>query len=260
MALEYVREGSGEPLLLLHGMGCHWQVWKPVLPALTSEYDVIAVDLPGFGRSAPLPGHQAPTVENVTDAVAEFVAGLGVDRPHVAGNSMGGGIALELARTGRARSATALSPIGFWRGRDRAYARAMVRATARVTPLIAPVADAATSTTLGRALVMGHMTTRPSRWPGEAAAGLARAAASPCLRPTLDATINWDYLGGDLPVPATIAWAEHDRLLIPRQRLRAAKALPKAKHVVLEGCGHLPFYDDTPQVARVLLEGARATR
>jgi pimeloyl-ACP methyl ester carboxylesterase len=237
-------------------MGCHWQVWNPVLPALAADYDVIAVDLPGFGGSAPLPGNTAPTIENVTDAVAGFVAGLGLERPHVAGNSMGGGIALELARTGRASSATALSPIGFWRGRDRAYARAVVKATARVTPLVSPVADAVTSTTLGRALVLGHMTAHPSQWPREAAAGLTRAAASPYLRTTLDATIGWDYLGGDLSVPATIAWAEKDRLLIPRQRLRAAKALPKAKHLVLGGCGHLPFYDDPAQIARVLIEGA----
>ena len=103
---------------------------------------------------------------------------------------------------------------------------------------------------------MGHITARPSKWPADAAAGLARAAASPYLRPTLDATINWDYLAGDLPVPATIAWAQHDRLLISRQRLRAAKVLPAAKHVVLEGCGHLPFYDDPEQVVRVLLEGS----
>jgi pimeloyl-ACP methyl ester carboxylesterase len=252
--LEYHREGSGEPLLLLHGMGCHWQVWKPVLPALAAEHDVIAVDLPGFGGSAPLT--DAPTVERVTAAVAEFAAALGLERPHVAGNSMGGGIALELARTGRARSATTLSPIGFWRGRDRAYARAVVRVTSRLTPLIAPVADGATSTTVGRALTLGHMTTRPSHWPAEAAAGLVRAAALPSLLPTLEATIDWDYLGGDVPVPATVAWAERDRLLIPRQRLRAAKVLPNAKHLLLEGCGHLPFYDDPEQVSRVVLEGS----
>jgi pimeloyl-ACP methyl ester carboxylesterase len=238
-------------------MGCHWQVWKPVLSALAAEHDVIAVDLPGFGASAPLPAGHAPTVERVTDAVAEFAAALGLERPHVAGNSMGGGIALELARTGRARSATALSPIGFWRGRDRAYARAVVRATSRLTPLIAPIADGAASTTAGRALTLGHMTTRPSHWPAEAAAGLIRAAALPRLLPTLESTIDWDYLGGDVPVPATIAWAERDRLLIPRQRLRAAKVLPHARHVLLAGCGHLPFYDDTTQVTRVLLEGAR---
>jgi pimeloyl-ACP methyl ester carboxylesterase len=257
VALEYHREGRGEPLLLLHGIGCHWPVWEPLLPALTAGRDVIAVDLPGFGSSAPLPGGEAPTVARQADAVAQLASALGLDRPHVAGNSMGGGIALELGRTGRARSVTALSPIGFWRGRDRAYARGVIAATARLAPFLAPLAPGITSTATGRVLSLGHMSARPWRWPAEAATDLYRAAAaSPVFLETLDAIIRWDWSGGGLPVPATIAWAEHDRLLIPRQRLRAAKALPNAKHLVLEGCGHLPFYDDPDQVARVVLEGS----
>lgn len=257
MALEHHREGSGEPLLLLHGIGCHWQVWQPVMAALAAERDVIAVDLPGFGSSAPLPGGDPPTVPALADAVAGFAAGLGLERPHVAGNSLGGGVALELGRTGRARSITALSPIGFWRGRERAYAHAVVAGTARLAPAVGPAADAINSTAVGRTLSLAHMSARPWRWPAGAAADLYRAAASsPVFLETLEAIIGWDCPVGDLPVPTTIAWAERDRLLIPRQRHRAARRLPKSRRVLLEGCGHLPFYDNPEQVVRVLLEGS----
>src|SRR2546423_1572190 len=118
MELEHFRAGRGDPLVLIHGIGLYWGVWEPVLPQLAAGHDVIALDLPGFGGSDPLPEAQAPTVEALADAVAAFLAGLGIERPHVAGNSLGGGIALELARTGRARSVTALSPVGFYNDRE----------------------------------------------------------------------------------------------------------------------------------------------
>ncbi len=51
MTLAHHRGGSGEPLLLIHGIGSFWPVWEPVLPALEAVRDVIAVDLPGFGDS-----------------------------------------------------------------------------------------------------------------------------------------------------------------------------------------------------------------
>ncbi|GFJ91813.1 alpha/beta fold hydrolase [Phytohabitans rumicis] len=106
----YERRGAGEPLVLLHGIGHHWRAWTPVLDRLAAQHDVIAIDLPGFGAS-PLPADGAPTsMARAVDGVAAFVADLGVGRPHVAGNSLGGAIALELAAAGLVSSATALSP------------------------------------------------------------------------------------------------------------------------------------------------------
>ena len=101
LAINYHRTGSGPPLVLLHGVGHHWQAWEPVIERLAVEFDVIACDTPGFGRSAPLPAGVTPTIPAYVDAFEWFFAELGLERPHVAGNSMGGGLALELAR-GRA--------------------------------------------------------------------------------------------------------------------------------------------------------------
>ena len=111
--INYFRGGDGPPLVLLHGVGHHWQAWRPVIDRLTADFDVIGCDSPGFGRSAPLPKGVAPTIPAYAGAFAAFFAALGIRRPHVAGNSMGGAIALELARQGVVASVTAFSPAGL---------------------------------------------------------------------------------------------------------------------------------------------------
>src|SRR4249919_4346386 len=123
MALAYERSGSGPPLLLVHGLGHPRGAWAPLRDELGRERDVIAVDLPGHGESPPLPDGMPATVESLADAVAQTVVELGIDTPHVAGNSLGGGIALELGRRGLAHSVTAISPVGFWCSRrERTFA------------------------------------------------------------------------------------------------------------------------------------------
>jgi pimeloyl-ACP methyl ester carboxylesterase len=165
--LNYVRQGHGEPLVLVHGIGGQRQMWLPVLDRLGAERDVVALDLPGFGTSPVLDGE--PTVGTLADAVSAFTAGLGIRRPHVAGNSLGGAIALELARTGRARSATLLSPIGFAFGRERLYGGAVLRSTRTLARLLGHALDAPLRTAVGRALLQGHLFGRPWRLPAEEA-------------------------------------------------------------------------------------------
>ncbi|MER7168493.1 alpha/beta fold hydrolase [Micromonospora sp. NPDC000207] len=104
--LAHHRCGDGPPLVLIHGLGSHWQVWRPVVADLARHRDVIALDLPGFGATPPWPPHPGPhptpgSVPHLADRVAVFLDSLGLGRVEVAGNSLGGGIALELARRGR---------------------------------------------------------------------------------------------------------------------------------------------------------------
>jgi pimeloyl-ACP methyl ester carboxylesterase len=167
--LNHVRKGRGEPLVLVHGIGSQWQMWGPVLDRLAAERDVVALDLPGFGESAALEGGAEHTVAALADAVSDFAASMGIERPHVAGNSLGGAIALELARTGRARSATGLSPIGFAAGRERPYAVAVLRGSVVLARSLGRALDAPQRTAVGRALTMGHLIGRPWRVPAEAA-------------------------------------------------------------------------------------------
>jgi len=246
--------------LLIHGIGSRRQVWAPVLDRLTPRREVITLDLPGFG-DAPTqpPGGMPAGVGSLTRIVSGLVDELGLERPHVAGNSLGGWISLELAKRGRARSVTVLSPAGFYNRREAAFARASLRLTVRIARLLAPRADRLLMSPLARILAFSQFVARPSRLsPAEAAASLRALAGAPWFDETLPAVLLEHFRDGEqISVPVTIAWGEKDRLLLPRQARDAARLIPRARIVILRGCGHVPMYDDPDQVAKVLLEGSR---
>src|SRR4029450_10529935 len=101
---------AGAPLVLLHGIGESAVGWQPIHQALSDHYDVIAFDLPGFGRSPALPPGIAPTAAALADAIEDQLDRLGVARFHVAGESLGARVALELATRGRALSGIRIAP------------------------------------------------------------------------------------------------------------------------------------------------------
>jgi pimeloyl-ACP methyl ester carboxylesterase len=258
LKLNYHRAGSGEPLVLLHGIGSRWEVWQPVLARLEAERDVIAPDLPGFGAS-PMPSRGTPPgVESLTRMVCEFLDELELTAPHVGGNSLGGWIALELAKRGRARSATALSPAGFQNGVEAVFQKSTMATTVRLARLARPRARMLMAPALVRRIVFAQLTAHPERIPpADAAAHLRALARAPWFDETLTAINSERFGGGErIAVPVTIAWGERDRLLLPRQAARAQRAVPSARVLTLRGCGHVPTYDDPDQVARVLLEGS----
>ncbi len=236
--LNHVRSGCGEPLVLMHGIGDTLAAWTPVREILSAHHEVVAVDLPGFGRSRTL--REEPTPAALARAVAEFMGGQPF---HAAGNSLGGGIALELAKAGMVRSATGLSPIGFARGAERAWLRAMLAFTHRLGP---PMASA-----LGPTRVVGTLMQRP-RPADVLTAGMHDMQLSPGWHATVPPTVAYAFTG-TIDVPVTIAWADHDKLLPPWQAKRARAALPAARHVTLRDCGHLPQWDSPEQVADAIL-------
>ncbi|GAA3127815.1 MULTISPECIES: alpha/beta fold hydrolase [Nonomuraea] len=255
MDLAFERRGSGEPLILIHGIGHHWQGWLPVLDRLAAARTVIALDLPGFGASPGLPDGIPYTAESLADAVESCCALLGVREPHVAGNSLGGYIALELASRGVVRTATALSPAGFWSRPELLYCQAVLRglrATARSLPP-EQLAKTAENPRL-RTVSAGVLVARPSRLdPAALIAATEALAGSTGFDETLES------FGGLMPpappkTPVTIAWGEHDRLLLRRQAVRAARWSGQ-RVKLLKGCGHLPMSDDPELVARVILQG-----
>lgn len=260
MNLAYARVGSGEPLVLLHGIGHHRQAWDPVVPVLAVERDVIAVDLPGFGESPALPDGLAHDLPTMTAVLAALCEALELERPHVAGNSLGGLLALELGRDKLVRSVTALSPAGFWSQAERRYAftvlMAMRQLARRMPP---PVVEALARPAVGRTLLTSTIYARPGRRSPEAVVAetlaLARAQGfSETLRSGRDVQFT-DLITG---IPVTVAWGSRDRLLVPRQGIRAKYVLPKARLIRLPGCGHVPMNDDPALVARVLLDGSRS--
>jgi pimeloyl-ACP methyl ester carboxylesterase len=255
--LHHARTGSGEPLVLVHGLASSAEAWARIVPALAERFDVIAIDLPGFGRSAP--DGTPPSVEGQAARVARCFDEVGVTRPHVAGFSMGGGIALQLARLGAVRSATAIAPVGFWTDRERAFCQRSLSTTIALARRIRPVAPTIVSTAAGRTALFSQTFARPWRMtPGEALSTLDAAISCPGFEPCNAAFSEHRFREpGELrSVPLTIAWGDRDRLLLYRQARRARRMLPWARHVTLTGCGHAPFTDDEAQVAQVVLAGA----
>jgi pimeloyl-ACP methyl ester carboxylesterase len=250
--LNHIRVGSGEPLLLVHGLGSHYQVWEPVMERLSAEREVIGVDLPGFGDSPPLPDDGTPDAYQLTDAVQGFLDDLGWDRPHIAGNSLGGWVGLEMGRTGGAASVTALSPAGLWSqalGERPNDTRALAR---RLRPLV----SAATFLPPLRRRMLATFAARPERIPLAAGRELVLGwvdsngydGANRAMRTHL-----FDPTGYPEQVPVTIAWAELDRLVGPPKPHRRP---PQTRFLVLPGVGHTPMWDDPELVARTLLEGS----
>jgi len=257
MGLAYERRGSGSPLVLLHGVGHRRQAWGAVLDRLTPHRDVITVDLPGHGESPPLEKGK-PALEAMLGAVAALLDDLGLERPHVAGNSLGGRLALEAAVAGRAASATGLSPAGFWRNeREAAMARAMFKGMEAAGGRLQRFGPALSRHTAGRALVYGAVLSRPSRMTAEQAQG--DMAAFLAAHDALEAILaEMPPFTGQVPadVPVTIAWGTKDRMLRPAQVLVARARLPRARIRPLPGCGHVPMTDDPALVADVLLQGS----
>src|SRR4030088_1441826 len=142
LSINHHREGSGPPLVLLHGVGHHWQAWRPVMELLSDDFEVIACDSPGFGGSSQLAPSIEPSIAAYVDAFEWFFVALGRERPHVAGNSMGGAIALELARRRAVRTATALSPACFLTPLELRFAQMSLRVLANPPVPLRPAVTA----------------------------------------------------------------------------------------------------------------------
>jgi len=255
--LSYARRGSGSPLLLLHGIGHRWQAWEPVLDRLAEHHDVIAIDLPGFGKSAPLrlAAGERHTVGLMMERIAGTFPGFGIEQPHVAGNSLGGALALEFARHGLAASATAFSPAGFWRARwEPAWAvgnLTMTRAAAFAPkPVLRYVVNHDASRAAGFGMVFGRPRDLDPTLAFEDTLALREGRS---FRPVAKEARHYRY-AGESDVPTTVAWGTKDRILLRRQFAQAKRVLPKARFEDLPGCGHVPMSDDPGRVSRLILE------
>jgi len=259
-ALAYTRRGAGAPLVLLHGLGSARQAWDPVIDRLAERFDVIAVDLPGFGDSAPLPPAIEPTPAVLAARVAAFLDELGVSTPHVAGNSLGGWVALELAAIRPVASLTLLCPAGLWRDRTPRYNRISLRATHWLARHGTGGLSRLMRYRVARVLVLGQTHGRPARISPQYAQMAIRAMASgPGFEATMHALDERCYRAGPaIDAPVTVAFGSRDRLLL--RRSRHVDELPAHSRVVtLRGCGHVPMVDD-PDAVATLIAGPVSTR
>src|SRR5215207_3596083 len=261
MQLVHEREGSGPQLVLLAGIGMNRTAWRPLRSRLAEERELLLLDLPGFGESAALPDDTDATIDALCDAVERCLPELGFQRPHVAGNSLGGAVALELARRDAVASATAISPAGFWSDLEGRFANRSLQASWALSRRFRPSAPRLLARPRMRRLLYAQMFAHPEAMtPAEALAHMDMFLHGDGFHALLPNAEGYEFPAGDLSVPATIAWGTRDALLLPTQARRARERLPSAQHVWLRGCGHVPMSDDPEQVAAVILRGSAEPR
>jgi pimeloyl-ACP methyl ester carboxylesterase len=232
-------------------------VWNPVTPHLRRARTVIAFDIAGFGATPPLPGGLPPTVSHLVDALEQALREIGLGHPvDVAGNSLGGAMALEAARRGVARSAVAISPIGLWREGPPPHVRYVfrgLRLTATHVP--GPVKAAARRPWLREVMFAVPLSIGSRHMP---AADAVRAVNDIARATAFEATFEHTrapFSGTGIAVPVTVAFGERDWILTKSARRRSALP-PHAVWLDKPGWGHVPMWADPAGVAGLLLGSA----
>lgn len=252
--------GAGSALLLLHGLGGTWHIWKPVL----EMHDrVIALTLPGHFRGPALASGVEPSVEATADSLLADLHRRGIERAHVAGNSLGGWLSVELARRGFAPSVTAFSPAGSWRtAKDYEAVSKPFRIVYFLLPLLMVLVwmflrMAAVRRFLNKqAMEYGDRVPRADVY---ASMRSMRSMRKTHILPGLLTSMG--VIGAIKPwrvepsIPVLIAWCEQDKVT-PFEAYGTAMvgAIEGARTVIVKGVGHVPMYDDPEQVAALILQ------
>jgi pimeloyl-ACP methyl ester carboxylesterase len=238
---------SGAPLVLLHGLGSSSADWGPQLPAFTARHRVLAVDLPGHGRS-PLPRGRL-TVAGMADGVARLLARLDVPPAHVVGLSLGGCVALALALQAPERVRSLVLVNAFARLRP-AGPRGALRMLARLVLLAAPMERLAAHVARGifpepgqRDLYEAAVASL-SRTPRRAYVAACGALAGFDARSRL----------AQVRCPTLIVAGGRDTT-VPRTAKQAlASAIPGARLVVLDESRHASNLDQPERFNRLVLD------
>jgi pimeloyl-ACP methyl ester carboxylesterase len=256
------RAGSGEQLVLLHGFTGAWHHWRPVLGELAARYEVIAPTLAGHDGGPPYPVDGPLTYVGATDWLERHLDELGVGEAHVVGNSMGGALALELAKRGRARSVVAIAPAGGWSEGDgeaqrlgRFFAR-QIRSARTVAPRISAIMRRPSARRLALREIMRHgELVSPADAVDLTISSLRCSIADRALEALqADRGLTLEDLD-KIACPVLLATPRFDRILPPeRHAPRLRREIPGVRSVVLPSCGHVPMWDDTRLVVSTICE------
>jgi pimeloyl-ACP methyl ester carboxylesterase len=244
------------PIVLVHGLGGTWRSFGQVPERLAERYRVVAIDLPGFGRSKPLPDRTFP-LDVVGDRLAEALDDLGIDRHLLVGHSMGGGVAIAYAaeRPQRVSGLVLIAPAGLvasgavrpsWRRPG--LHRLGREATRFAEPLLVA------SGRLRRA-ALSRLVHDPDAL--RRADVLALVRGSVRGRATGPAGIEIVHAGlldriDRLTMPTVVIWGERDHVVGPGGAARFARALPDGRLVFLPDTGHLPQLERPDEVVQAI--------
>jgi pimeloyl-ACP methyl ester carboxylesterase len=252
------RGGSGPPLVCLHGFADTWRIWELVLPALERRHEVLAVTLAGHAGGPPLSGETGDAA--LTDAVERAMDEAGLETAHIAGNSLGGWIGLQLAARGRALGVVALAPAGGWPPGDDSY-RKLLRLQSTLLEQMreaAPHAEALLASVEGRRRATRLITTSFEHIPAELLAHQMRGAASCTAAPALIEHAyrkGWTLDASRIDCPVRIVWGTTDQLLPwPSAAARfRTDWVPHADWIELDGVGHCPQLDVPLETAELIV-------
>lgn len=252
------RGGTGTPLVCLHGFTDTWRTWELVLPGLEREHDVLALTLAGHAGGPAIDGEVTDTA--LADAVERTMDEAGFETAHIAGNSLGGYLALQLAARGRARTVVALAPAGGWAEEDGTFRETLgyFRTMRELVQGAAPRADAIVSSPEGRRRATQHLAMAFEHIPADLIAHQIRGAAA------CDATLplveyasreGWRLDAERIDCPVRVVWGTDDKLLAwPAAASRYREEwVPAADWVVLDGVGHCPQLDVPLEATELIL-------
>lgn len=256
-ALHVERRGAGEPMLLIAGLSHHTAHWgTEFLDALARDFEVITMDNRGTGRSARAQGRF--TLPELADDVAGVLAALEIDSAHILGVSMGGMIAQELV-LGRPELVRTLTLGCTFFGGERA-----IRTSPEVTESIS---EAVMSGDRERAVVNGFEVSvseahqaDPVNFERFKAVTLDRPVSVSVLLMQLEAIEAFDTADRlpSLDVPTLVIHGSEDRMIDVRNGEMIAEAIPGARLEILDGVGHLFFWEEPERSAALVREHALA--
>src|SRR4051794_6712071 len=248
--LAYVELGAGDPpVLLLHGLGGNWTAWLETLPAVARPRRVIAVDLPGFGASAP--GSDGISIPGYARTIERFCERMGLDEIVVAGSSLGGWVAAEL--TLRApdlvQGLVLIDAAGIVPTRtERLRAISMMRGAELGAPLAPRFRAAVASRPRLRKLALKYTVAEPQSLAADLVYMALPTAPDPGFGPAFTAARRswsdaWCDQLTEIERPMLIVWGEEDALLPLRHAREGARRIRGSELRVIPGAGHLPMLE-----------------
>ncbi len=238
LRIRHVREGSGAPVVVLHGWGASIETVASIVQSLRGIAEVHALDLPGFGESQP---PRAPWgVDDYRSFLARFMDAVGVSSPAaLIGHSNGGRVAIAMAAAEpqRVSRMILIDSAGIRPKRTFTYHRKV--AMAKVGKHAARRLGAPGSKL--RDLLLGR------------AASADYAAASPQMRPTFVKLVNSDLreLMPQVMAPTLLIWGDQDTATPLADAHLMEQAIPDAGLVVFEGAGHYSYLEEPARFARI---------
>ncbi|WP_354700337.1 hypothetical protein DSM112329_00606 [Paraconexibacter sp. AEG42_29] len=256
MDLNHKRTGSGPPLLLIHGLAGSRGSFDPIIDELAQHREVIAIDLPGFGDTPPLPGEA--TIPAYADAVTGFIEAQGLRGVDVVGSSMGARLAVELARRGGGvvGKVVALDPGGFWGTGTKRFFKGSVGASIALVNLIRPLLPFLTGNPVTRTLLLIQFSARPWALQRDTVLPELRGFTAPSTKSAfrnLTAVPQEGAPAGTLSTPVLLVWGKQDRVTPPGQSARALELFPDAELKLIDKCGHFPHWDQPRQTIDLIL-------